>query len=201
MTTASPEPPADPPVQKSLSSFQLTHLKQLEAESIHIIREVAAEFKNPVMLYSIGKDSAVMVQLAMKAFYPSKPPFPLLHVDTTWKFQEMYRFREEYAKRELGLEVLTYVNEEGLKLNIDPFTYSGKHTTVMKTEALKQALDKYEFDAAFGGARRDEEGAAKGKRIFKESILLMIQPRRQTRKGCRRSIGNDPAHARHVHHG
>lgn len=149
-----------------MSSYQLTHLKQLEAESIHIIREVAAEFENPVMLYSIGKDSSVMVHLAMKAFYPAKPPFPLLHVDTTWKFQDMYRFREEYAKKDLGLNVIRYVNEEGLKLGIDPFENSAKHTTLMKTEALKQALTKYKFDAAFGGARRDEEKSRAKERIF-----------------------------------
>jgi sulfate adenylyltransferase subunit 2 len=149
-----------------MSSYELTHLKQLEAESIHIIREVAAEFQNPVMLYSIGKDSSVMVHLAMKAFYPAKPPFPLLHVDTTWKFQEMYRFREEYAKKELGLEVITHVNQEGLKQGIDPFENSGTHTTLMKTDSLKQALDKYKFDAAFGGARRDEEKSRAKERIF-----------------------------------
>lgn len=147
-------------------SYRLTHLKQLEAESIHIIREVAAEFKNPVMLYSIGKDSSVMLQLAMKAFYPAKPPFPLLHVDTTWKFQEMYRFRSEYAMKELGLQVLVYFNEEGLKLGLDPLTSSGKHTTVMKTEGLKKALDLYQFDAAFGGARRDEEKSRAKERVF-----------------------------------
>ena len=149
-----------------MSSYQLTHLKQLEAESIHIIREVAAEFENPVMLYSIGKDSSVMVHLAMKAFYPAKPPFRLLHFDTTWKFQDMYRFREEYAKKDLGLNVIRYVNEEGLKLGIDPFENSAKHTTLMKTEALKQALTKYKFDAAFGGARRDEEKSRAKERIF-----------------------------------
>lgn len=147
-------------------SYRLTHLKQLEAESIHIIREVAAEFKNPVMLYSIGKDSAVMLQLALKAFYPSKPPFPLLHIDTTWKFQEMYRFRSEYAMKELGLQVLVYINEEGLKLGLDPLTSGGKHTTVMKTEGLKKALDHYQFDAAFGGARRDEEKSRAKERVF-----------------------------------
>jgi len=147
-------------------SFQLTHLKQLEAESIHIIREVASEFKNPVMLYSIGKDSSVMVHLAMKAFYPAKPPFPLLHVDTTWKFRQMYEFRENYAAKELGLEVLSYINQEGLKENIDPLVSSGKHTTLMKTEGLKKALDKYGFDAAFGGARRDEEKSRAKERVF-----------------------------------
>jgi sulfate adenylyltransferase subunit 2 len=148
------------------TSYQLTHLKQLEAESIHIIREVAAEFDNPVMLYSVGKDSSVMVQLALKAFYPAKPPFPLLHVDTTWKFQEMYKFREEYAKTELGLDVITYINEEGRKLNMDPMVSSGKHTHIMKTEGLKQALDKYKFDAAFGGARRDEEKSRAKERVY-----------------------------------
>ena len=148
------------------NSYQLTHLKQLEAESIHIIREVVAEFENPVMLYSIGKDSSVMVHLAMKAFYPAKPPFKLMHIDTAWKFQEMYRFREEYTKKELGLEVITYVNEAGRALNLDPMVSSGKHTTVMKTEGLKLALDKYKFDAAFGGARRDEEKSRAKERVY-----------------------------------
>ena len=147
-------------------SYQLTHLKQLEAESIHIIREVVAEFENPVMLYSIGKDSAVMLHLALKAFFPAKPPFPLLHVDTTWKFQQMYHFRDNYVKQELGLDVIRYVNEEGAKLGIDPFENSAKHTTIMKTDALKQALTKYKFDAAFGGARRDEEKSRAKERIF-----------------------------------
>ena len=147
-------------------STQLTHLKQLEAESIHIIREVAAEFENPVMLYSIGKDSAVMLHLAMKAFYPAKPPFPLLHVDTTWKFQEMYKFREEYTKKELGLDVITHINQEGVALNLDPFEQSGQHTEVMKTDGLKQALNKYKFDAAFGGARRDEEKSRSKERVY-----------------------------------
>ncbi|MEX0867070.1 MAG: sulfate adenylyltransferase subunit CysD [Pirellulales bacterium] len=149
-----------------MTAYNLTHLKQLEAESIHIIREVAAEFSNPVMLYSVGKDSSVMVQLALKAFAPGKPPFPLMHVDTTWKFRQMYAFREEYAKKELGLDVLVYINEEGKAQNIDPFQYSGKHTTVMKTEALKKALDKYQFDAAFGGARRDEEKSRAKERVY-----------------------------------
>jgi sulfate adenylyltransferase subunit 2 len=154
------------PPKKNMSSYQLTHLKQLEAESIHIIREVAAEFDNPVMLYSIGKDSSVMVHLAMKAFYPAKPPFPLMHVNTTWKFQEMYKFRDEYTKKQLGLDIITYVNEEGLKLGVDPYEHSAKHTTIMKTDALKQALDKYKFDAAFGGARRDEEKSRAKERIY-----------------------------------
>ena len=149
-----------------MASYNLTHLKQLEAESIHILREVAAEFHNPVMLYSIGKDSSVMVQLARKAFHPAKPPFQLLHVDTTWKFQEMIDFRETYAKQELGLEVLTYTNEEGRRENISPFEDSEKHTELMKTDALKQALDKWGFDAAFGGARRDEEKSRAKERVF-----------------------------------
>ncbi len=149
-----------------MSGYNLTHLKELEAESIHIIREVAAEFSNPVMLYSVGKDSSVMVHLAMKAFYPAKPPFPLMHVDTTWKFREMIEFRESYARQELGLDVIVHINEEGVALGIDPLKHSGKHTTVMKTEGLKQALDKHEFDAAFGGARRDEEKSRAKERVF-----------------------------------
>jgi sulfate adenylyltransferase subunit 2 len=149
-----------------MSDYNLTHLKQLEAESIHIIREVVAEFKNPVMLYSIGKDSAVMLQLAMKAFYPAKPPFPLLHVDTTWKFKEMITFRDHMIREVLGLELLVNINEEGLKLNIDPFDNSEKHTEVMKTDSLKASLDKYGFDAAFGGARRDEEKSRAKERVF-----------------------------------
>jgi len=147
-------------------SAGLSHLRRLEAESIHIMREVAAEFRNPVMLYSIGKDSSVMLHLAMKAFYPSKPPFPLLHVDTTWKFREMIRFRDDTAKR-LGLDLIVHVNEEGLKRGINPFdSGSSLHTQVMKTESLKQALDKYGFDAAFGGARRDEEKSRAKERVF-----------------------------------
>ena len=150
-----------------MSGYNLTHLKQLEAESIHIIREVAAEFENPVMLYSIGKDSAVMVHLALKAFHPGKPPFPLLHVDTTWKFREMIKFREEYTRKELGLEVLVHTNEEGRKANVNPFDYgSKKYTDIMKTEALLQALSKYKFDAAFGGARRDEEKSRAKERVY-----------------------------------
>nr|WP_308419171.1 sulfate adenylyltransferase subunit CysD [Silvimonas terrae] len=148
-----------------MSEARLTHLKQLEAESIHIIREVAAEFENPVMLYSIGKDSAVMLHLARKAFFPGKPPFPLMHVDTTWKFQEMYKLREK--QREEGWNLITYVNEEGVKAGINPFTAgSAKHTDVMKTQGLKQALDKYGFDAAFGGARRDEEKSRAKERVY-----------------------------------
>ena len=149
-----------------MSGYNLTHLKQLEAESIHIIREVAAEFHNPVMLYSIGKDSSVMVRLAQKAFYPAKPPFPLMHVDTTWKFREMINFREDYARKELGLEVLVHINEEGRKHGIHPLDDSEKHTELMKTDSLKQALDKHGFDAAFGGARRDEEKSRAKERVF-----------------------------------
>ena len=145
---------------------KLTHLKQLEAESIHIIREVAAEFDNPVMLYSIGKDSAVMLHLARKAFFPGKLPFPVLHVDTRWKFQEMYRFREKMVS-EYGLDLLTHINPDGVAQDMNPFTYgSAKHTDVMKTEGLKQALDKYGFDAAFGGARRDKEKSRAKERVY-----------------------------------
>jgi len=149
-----------------VTSYQLTHLKQLEAESIYIIREVAAEFERPVMLYSIGKDSAVMLQLALKAFFPGKPPFPLLHVDTTWKFREMIEFRDRLV-RELGLELIVHINEDGVRQGVNPFTYgSKKHTDIMKTESLKQALDKYRFDAAFGGARRDEEKSRAKERVY-----------------------------------
>ena len=149
------------------SARVLTHLRILEAESIHIMREVAAEFENPVMLYSIGKDSSVMLHLARKAFYPAKPPFPLMHVDTTWKFREMITFRESYARQELGLDLIVHINEEGRKAGIGPFTHgSKKHTDVMKTESLKQALNKYGFDAAFGGARRDEEKSRAKERVY-----------------------------------
>lgn len=144
----------------------MTHLKQLEAESIHIIREVAAEFDNPVMLYSIGKDSSVMLHLTMKAFHPGKPPFPFMHVDTTWKFKEMITFRDETAKR-LGLDLLVHINEDGVKQGIGPFTHGSQvHTDVMKTQSLKQALNKYKFDAAFGGARRDEEKSRAKERVY-----------------------------------
>ena len=147
-------------------SDTLTHLKQLEAESIHIIREVAAEFDNPVMLYSIGKDSAVMLHLARKAFYPGKLPFPVMHVDTRWKFQEMYRFREKMVQ-DYELDLLTHVNPDGIAQDINPFVHgSAKHTDIMKTEGLKQALDKYGFDAAFGGARRDEEKSRAKERVY-----------------------------------
>ena len=144
----------------------LTHLKQLEAESIHIIREVAAEFDNPVMLYAIGKDSAVMLHLARKAFYPGKLPFPVMHVDTRWKFQDMYRFRDKMVA-DLELNLITHTNPDGIAQNINPFTHgSAKHTDIMKTEGLKQALDKYGFDAAFGGARRDEEKSRAKERVY-----------------------------------
>jgi sulfate adenylyltransferase subunit 2 len=148
------------------SSYSLTHLKQLEAESIHIIREVAAEFGNPVMLYSIGKDSSVMVRLAQKAFYPGRLPFPLLHIDTTWKFREMTAFRDRFTK-ENGLDLLVYINQEGVAEGINPFDHgSNKYTGIMKTQALKDALNKYGFDAAFGGARRDEEKSRAKERVY-----------------------------------
>ncbi len=144
----------------------LTNLQRLEAESIAIMRETVAQAENPVMLYSIGKDSAVMVHLAMKAFHPGKPPFPLLHVDTTWKFKEMYAFRDKLAK-DLGLELLVHINQEGLAMGVNPFTHGSQvHTDVMKTQSLKQALDKHGFDVAFGGARRDEERSRAKERIF-----------------------------------
>jgi sulfate adenylyltransferase subunit 2 len=153
-------------LEGALSSKTLTHLQRLEAESIHIMREVVAECERPVMLYSIGKDSAVMLHLAAKAFYPSKPPFPLLHVDTTWKFRAMYEMRERMAK-ELGFELLVHKNPDAVAQNINPFTHgSAVHTDVWKTEGLKQALDKYGFDAAFGGARRDEEKSRANQRSF-----------------------------------
>ena len=149
-----------------MSSYNLTHLKQLEAESIHIIREVAAEFQNPVMLYSIGKDSSVMVRLAQKAFHPGRLPFPLLHVDTTWKFKEMTRFRDEFCKAN-GFDLIVYTNQDGVKDGINPFDYgSNKYTGIMKTQALKDALNKHGFDAAFGGARRDEEKSRAKERVY-----------------------------------
>jgi sulfate adenylyltransferase subunit 2 len=149
-----------------MSDYKLTHLKQLEAESIHIIREVAAEFEKPVMLYSIGKDSAVMLHLTMKAFYPAQPPFPMMHVDTTWKFKEMITFRDEMVKK-LGLDLIVHINQDGVEQGIGPFTHgSKKHTDVMKTDGLKQALNKYQFDAAFGGARRDEEKSRAKERVY-----------------------------------
>ncbi len=144
----------------------LTHLQRLEAESIHILREVVAEADNPVMLYSVGKDSAVMLHLATKAFHPAVPPFPLLHVDTRWKFQEMYRFRDRMAQ-ETGMDLLVHINPDGVEKNINPFTHgSAIHTDIMKTQSLKQALDQYGFDVAFGGARRDEEKSRAKERVF-----------------------------------
>ncbi|MBQ15032.1 MAG: sulfate adenylyltransferase subunit CysD [Gammaproteobacteria bacterium] len=149
-----------------MAEYSLTHLKQLEAESIYIIREVAAEFDKPVMLYSIGKDSSVMLHLALKAFYPGKLPFPLMHVDTTWKFREMIDFRDQLMKK-LGLDLIVHINQEGVDAGISPFVHgSEKHTDIMKTQALKQAMDKYNFDAAFGGARRDEEKSRAKERVF-----------------------------------
>ena len=144
---------------------QLSHLDALEAEAIYIIREVAAECEKPVMLYSIGKDSSVMLHLALKAFYPEKPPFPFLHVNTTWKFHEMIEFRDRIAK-EKGIEMIEYINEEGVKQGINPFDHGSAYTDIMKTQALKQALDKYGFTAAFGGGRRDEEKSRAKERIF-----------------------------------
>ncbi|HEY0682345.1 MAG TPA: sulfate adenylyltransferase subunit CysD [Steroidobacter sp.] len=159
---------------------RLTHLQRLEAESIHILREVVAECERPVMLYSIGKDSSVMLHLAMKAFYPAKPPFPLLHVDTTWKFREMIAFRDRMAGQ-LGLDLLVHINQDGLARGIGPFTHgSAVHTDVMKTQGLKQALDKYGFDAAFGGARRDEEKSRAKERVFSfRSAQHRWDPKRQ----------------------
>lgn len=159
---------------------KLTHLDRLEAESLHIIREVAAECENPVMLYSVGKDSAVMLHLAMKAFYPSRPPFPLMHVDTTWKFREMIEFRDRKAA-EMGMDLLVHINEDGVREGIGPFTHgSAVHTDVMKTQGLKQALDKYKFTAAFGGARRDEEKSRAKERIFSfRSAEHRWDPKRQ----------------------
>nr|ALF35099.1 Sulfate adenylyltransferase subunit 2 [Vibrio alginolyticus] len=149
-----------------ISPERMTHLKQLEAESIHIMREVAAEFDNPVMLYSVGKDSSVMLHLAKKAFAPGIPPFPLMHVDTTWKFKEMIAFRDYMAKK-LGMELIVHQNPEGLAMNISPFVHgSSMHTDIMKTQGLKQALDKHGFDAAFGGARRDEEKSRAKERVY-----------------------------------
>jgi sulfate adenylyltransferase subunit 2 len=160
------KPQAPTPSKPVLPQQRLTHLQRLEAESIHIIREVAAECEKPVMLYSIGKDSAVMLHLAMKAFYPSKPPFPLMHVDTRWKFRDMIAMRDRTAKT-LGLDLIVHINPDGVAKNINPFDHgSALHTQIMKTDGLKQALDKYGFDAAFGGARRDEEKSRAKERIF-----------------------------------
>ena len=154
-----------------MEEYKLSHLKELEAESIHIIREVAAEFENPVMLYSIGKDSSVMVRLAEKAFYPGKVPFPLMHIDSKWKFKEMIQFRDEYAKK-FGWNLIVESNMEAFRAGVGPFTHGSKvHTDLMKTQALLHALDKYKFDAAFGGARRDEEKSRAKERISGRSWI------------------------------
>ena len=142
------------------------HLRRLEAESIHVLREVAAEFENPAMLYSIGKDSSVILHLARKAFYPGKPPFPLLHIDSTWEFREMIQFREEYVRKQLGLNVIAYVNEQGVKDGINPFDHGRSYTDIMRTQPLRQALTEFKFDAAIGGGRRDEEKSRAKERIF-----------------------------------
>jgi sulfate adenylyltransferase subunit 2 len=158
---------------------QLTHLQRLEAESIHIMREVVAECQRPVMLYSIGKDSSVMLHLALKAFFPAKPPFPFLHIDTTWKFRDMIAFRDETASR-LGLDLLVHVNPEGLEMGINPFVHgSALHTDIMKTQALRQALDHHRFDAAFGGARRDEEKSRAKERVFSIRSAHRWDPKQQ----------------------
>src|SRR6201993_1221279 len=177
MNRAVPVSETSPP---QISPAVLTHLQRLEAESIHILREVVAECEHPVMLYSIGKDSSVMLHLAMKAFHPAVPPFPLLHVDTTWKFRAMYEFRDATA-RQLGIQLLVHVNQEGLRLGIGPFTHGSQvHTDVMKTQALRQALDAHGFDAAFGGARRDEEKSRAKERIFSfRSAQHRWDPRQQ----------------------
>ena len=153
----------------------LSHLDALEAEAIYIIREVEAECENPVMLYSIGKDSSVMLHLAMKAFYPEKPPFPFLHIDTTWKFKEMIQFRDHIAEK-MGIEMLVYTNEEGVKAGINPFDHGSAYTDIMKTQALKQALNKYQFTAAFGGGRRDEEKSRAKERpvIYRDGNIIMV---------------------------
>jgi sulfate adenylyltransferase subunit 2 len=166
--------------EPSMPSVLPAHLRRLEAESIHIMREVVAEMRNPVMLYSIGKDSSVMLHVAMKAFYPAKPPFPLLHVDTTWKFREMIAFRDETARR-LGLDLIVHINQDGVKRGISPVASGSQlHTQVMKTESLRQALDEGGFDAAFGGARRDEEKSRAKERIFSHrSAAHAWDPRNQ----------------------
>jgi len=179
-STREPPSPGETPGAAACAPARLTHLDRLEGESIHIFREVVAECDKPVMLYSIGKDSAVMLHLAMKAFYPAPPPFPLLHVDTTWKFRAMYEFRDATARR-LGLELIVHVNQEGLARGITPFTHGSRvHTDVMKTQALRQALDAHGFDAAFGGARRDEEKSRAKERVFSfRSAQHRWDPRQQ----------------------
>jgi sulfate adenylyltransferase subunit 2 len=155
------------PAIETASSERMSHLRELEAEAIHILRETAEVFEYPVLLYSIGKDSSVMLHLARKAFYPAKPPFPLLHIDSTWEFREMIEFRERYVREQLGLDLLVHVNEEGVRAGVNPFDYSSRvYTDVMRTQPLKQALSKYRFDAALGGGRRDEERSRAKERIF-----------------------------------
>jgi len=154
-------------VQEEVRRSQSLHLKRLEAESIFVLREVAAEFENPVLLYSIGKDSSVILHLALKAFFPGRPPFPLLHIDSTWEFREMIEFREKYVRDKLGLNVIAYINQEGVRAGINPFDHGSKvYTDVMRTQPLKQALNEYQFDAAIGGGRRDEERSRAKERIF-----------------------------------
>jgi len=166
MMTLAASSVATPDFVRGPAPDRLTHLQRLEAESIHILREVAAESENPVLLYSIGKDSSVLLHLALKAFYPGKPPFPLLHVDTTWKFREMIAFRDQRAK-ELGLDLIVYINQDGVARGVGPITHGSEvHTDVMKTQALRQALEKHGFDAAIGGARRDEEKSRAKERVF-----------------------------------
>ena len=174
---------------------KLSHLDALEAEAIYIIREVAAECEKPVMLYSIGKDSSVMLHLAMKAFYPEKPPFPFLHVNTTWKFKEMIKFRDEQAKK-LGIEMLEYINEDGVKQGINPFDHGSAYTDIMKTQALKQALNKYGFTAAFGGGRRDEENQEQRKEFFHSEMKTMHGIRRTSVLKCGSYITQKSTRAR-----
>jgi sulfate adenylyltransferase subunit 2 len=176
MSTAAPSPPADPP----LTAGRLTHLQRLEAEAIHIMREAVAESERPAMLYSVGKDSSVMLHLARKAFYPSKPPFPLVHIDTTWKFQQMYRFRTEITES-YGLDLIVHRNPECIERGINPFDHgSALHTDLWKTEGLKQAIDLHRFDLCFGGARRDEEKSRAKERVFSvRSAQHQWDPKRQ----------------------
>jgi len=173
------QPHDDSSLMPAATDAQLTHLQRLEAESIHIMREVVAECQRPVMLYSIGKDSSVMLHLALKAFFPARPPFPFLHIDTTWKFRDMIAFRDETASR-LGLDLLVHVNREGLEMGINPFVHgSALHTDIMKTQALRQALDHHRFDAAFGGARRDEEKSRAKERVVSIRSAHRWDPKQQ----------------------
>ena len=174
---------------------ELSHLDELEAEAIYIIREVAAECEKPVMLYSIGKDSSVMLHLAMKAFYPEKPPFPFLHVNTTWKFHEMIEFRDRIAK-EKGIEMLEYINQDGVKQGINPFDHGSAYTDIMKTQALKQALDKYGFTAAFGGGRRDEEKSRPRSESFPSEMKTTHGIQRTSARRCGSSTTQESKRAR-----